>query len=85
MASGDLVEALDQYQRLVLIAPKNSTFWLEAARLQEKLGYIEEAKKSYSKVLKFIPEHPVIAVNAIAATQKTDANLFRCFILYSIL
>ena len=25
------------------------------------------------------------AADAIAATQKTDANLFRCFILYSIL
>ena len=32
-----------------------------------------------------LPSHPVIAVNAIAATQKTDANLFRRFILYPII
>jgi regulator of sirC expression with transglutaminase-like and TPR domain len=48
---GDRQRALDIAKRMVLIAPKRSELWMDLARLNEALGSLGAAQKSYEACL----------------------------------
>jgi len=53
-----LVEAIHQFEALVKLAPKNTTYLMHLAGLYEQIGKSEKASMTYKRVLEVDPENP---------------------------
>jgi tetratricopeptide (TPR) repeat protein len=53
-----LVEAIHQFEVVVKLAPKNTTYLMRLAGLYEQIGKSKEALKTYKRVLEVDPENP---------------------------
>ncbi|MEJ2364667.1 MAG: tetratricopeptide repeat protein [Deltaproteobacteria bacterium] len=53
-----LVEAIHQFEALVKLAPKNTTYLMQLAGLYEQIGKTDKALGTYKRVLEVDPENP---------------------------
>ena len=53
-----LVEAIHQFEALVKLAPKNTTYLMQMAGLYEQIGKTDKALGTYKRVLEVDPENP---------------------------
>jgi Flp pilus assembly protein TadD len=53
-----LVEAIHQFEALVKLAPKNTSYLMHLAGLYEQIGKTEKALWTYNRVLEVDPENP---------------------------
>ena len=53
-----LVEAIHQFEALVKLAPKNTSYLMQLAGLYEQIGKTDKALQTYKRVLEVDPENP---------------------------
>jgi tetratricopeptide (TPR) repeat protein len=53
-----LVEAIHQFEALIKLAPKNTSYLMHLAGLYEQIGKTEKALSTYNRVLEVDPENP---------------------------